>query len=408
MAESNTVTSFASGGEGFLRDPEGRATFVPGALPGDVVELGRVQRRKRWQRAHTHRRLTDSPDRIAPPCRWAEVCGGCDWMALERTAQLRHKGDLLRQGLRRVPGPDPGAARSVGAALGYRSRVRLQVDRRGRPGFHARRSHELIEVDSCAVAAPPLNAALPGLRAALARHRGGGASAVELRVAPEGTPLVVRPVPVPGGRVAPGLLRDLQAVGAVAPADGAPDASLDQRWPLPGGVTLRVPTGAFSQVNDEVNRALVGAALDGARDRGIGCFWDLFCGAGNFALPLLAAGLDGWGVESHTGAVVAAGRSSGRPERFVAAPASEAFDRGLPRPELVLLDPPRAGALDLMAPLVALRPRWIAYVSCDPVTLGRDLGRLVEAGYAVEDAQAWDMFPQTHHVEALVWLSDPS
>lgn len=358
------VERAVAGGDGFLRAADGLACFVPGALPGDRIRPLELERRKRMVRVTEFHLAEPSPNRVEPPCPIAARCGGCDWMGLSREAQLRWKGDILQECLRRQGGVevDVGPARSAGPDLGYRHRVRLQ--RSGDVvGFFARGTRDVVPVGSCAVAHPAINAALADLPP-------GGA--VELRV---------------------GL--------------GGASVDASQRLELPGAWIV-VPPGAFSQVNPHVNAALVQAVLDGVGDASSA--FDLHCGAGNFALPLAAAGLSVRGCdvgEEGVEAARASARAQGLDVDLLVAPAEEALARWLEVPDLVVLDPPRAGCRELVAPLLARRPPRIAMISCDPATCARDVGALVAGGYRVDAAQAWDMFPHTHHVEALVWLSLP-
>lgn len=361
-APTAVVERLVAGGDGFLRLADGRAAFVPGGLPGDTIRPLTTQGRKRMVRVTSFDLVEPSPDRVEPACPVVDRCGGCDWMALSREAQLRWKGAVLQECLRRQGRVEVevGPAHQAGPAWGYRHRARFQRVR-GRTGFFARGSNTLVPIRACPVVHDAINAALP-------QHTGHGA--VELRLGPDG-------------------------VGVDAP----------QRFDLPGA-WIQVPPGAFSQVNPHVNAALVQAVLDG-RGAATSAF-DLHCGAGNFALPLAAAGLTVHGCDT-TAAGIAAARESaaaqGLAATFLHAPAALALTRWTERPDLVVLDPPRAGCAELVDPLLSLRPPRIAMVSCDPATCARDVGRLVEGGYTVESAQAWDMFPQTHHVEALVWLT---
>jgi 23S rRNA (uracil1939-C5)-methyltransferase len=180
---------------------------------------------------------------------------------------------------------------------------------------------------------------------------------------------------------------------------------------LPGGVELRAPAHAFTQVNWPVNRALVQAVLDAAAQRSVRTFLDLYCGAGNFSLPLLARGLKGVGIESSKEAIAAAKRAASAHQlsfaRFIAGDVQRALAK-LPRAErfdLVVLDPPRSGAREILPEILRLAPPHIAYCACDPVTQARDLRALCDAGYSLVEVTGFDMFPQTHHFESLVWLS---
>jgi 23S rRNA (uracil1939-C5)-methyltransferase len=184
-----------------------------------------------------------------------------------------------------------------------------------------------------------------------------------------------------------------------------------ERRSLPGETFVEIPADAFSQINVAVNAALVSAVVEGARARQLKSFCDLFAGVGNFALPLARLGLTGVMVERTPSAVQAAQRAasaqriSGLKARTAdAARALTDLVREGQRFELVVLDPPREGAPEVVAGILGLQPRAVAYVACDPVTLARDLKPLLAAGLRVESVQGFDMFPRTHHFETLVWL----
>lgn len=407
------IEQMVPGGDGMARLTDGRVGFASGAFPGDRIRVGRHTQHASWVRADDWTLIEPSPERVSPPCPVADECGGCEWMRLARPAQLVAKSALLRQALRRTGGmvelPEALPVRSAGSDLGYRNRLRLHVDRSGRIGLYKRQSHELVEIPSCAVAEPAVNRALSRLRelagatGALARW-----SELEIRVAPLGAPVSLwllpreeRPPTAPERALLEAFAREWQAVEAGA-------AGEDQRWPLPGGVELGSPPGGFVQVNWAVNLELVAALLDGVKQRGIRTFIELYAGAGNFTLPLLRAGLRGVAIE-RAGASIRAARRAARAQElsddaFVAGDAAkELARRGRERPDLVLLDPPRSGAREAVAPLLALGPRWIAFCACDPVTLARDV-KALSGAYALDSVAAFDMFPHTHHVETLLWL----
>jgi 23S rRNA (uracil1939-C5)-methyltransferase len=282
-------------------------------------------------------------------------------------------------------------------------------------GFFGRGSHELVEVRRCLVVVPELDAALSALsdlpvaaRAVLARFAGA-----ELRAAPDGQidlELVAREG-VTTNEAELAELRGLLEPFRVRRAGGSPGAL--RRYPLPGGAFLSVPDGAFTQVNWDVNAELVGRVVAGARTQGAASFLDLYAGVGNFSVPLAHTGLRGVAVEQHRGAVsglraalaeqkldceVVLGDVEGSLERL---------RRAKRRFDLVILDPPRAGAKEVVPKLLALAPQRIAYVACDPVTLARDARALLAGGYTLAELVCFDMFPQTHHVETLAWFARP-
>jgi len=400
-AEPWLVERLVPGGEGFGRAPDGRAAFIPGGLPGDRIRPTRLTEKKRMVRVEAFQLVEGGPERRADaPCEYAARCGGCDWMFLEREAQLRWKRALVADAVRRIARVEVEVDPTVtaGPEVGYRSRIRLHADDAGHLGMYARGSHRIVDLQRCAVADEAINEALPVLRVG----RPVGVCEVELRAAPLGPRVVVRSHPAD----------KVWALGGLIPAVEPDVPPPVQRWPLPLDLELAVPATVFVQVNPAVNVALIDALLAGASARGATNFVDLYCGAGNFALPLAGAGLTGSGIEANPAAIAAArdtaeaARLSSRVS-FLAGRVNEllppmAKTAGVV--DLVVLDPPRAGAKEAIAPLLKLAPKWIAAVSCDPATLARDLKMLLDGGYAIESVTPFDMFPQTHHVEVLVWL----
>jgi 23S rRNA (uracil1939-C5)-methyltransferase len=416
VPETWVVERIAPGGEGFGRTAAGQIVFVPGALPGDEIQPDSIQRHRGYLRAAAWSLVRPGPERVAAPCPVAETCGGCGLMGLSRTAQLREKSGILGQALRRtghleVPSPP---VQTVGPDLGYRHRVRLQVDDRGTVGFFAPRSHSVVPVERCAVALPALNEGL----SALARAPTGSMSAlesIELRAAPRGAPLVAVGRTRRGAGAAARRALDRAVAGVALPwiAGDPPGDAPEQRYPLPGGIELRAGPETFTQINWPVNERLVADLVASAAERHVRSFADLYAGAGNFALPLLAAGLTGLAVERDAEAVRRARRAAvaeGLPEATFRAGTAEGIARddgdSLRSVDLVVLDPPRAGAQAVLPALLRVRPRWIALVACDPVVLARDLRALREGGYTIEQVAAYDMFPHTHHLESVAWLTD--
>jgi len=416
-----TIERLVPGGDGLARLPDGRIGFATGAVPGDLIRVGTLEQHKSWVRARDWELLRPSERRVQPSCVVAERCGGCDWMHLERAAQLEGKAVILREaltrtgGIRQLPGPVPVV--TAGPDFGYRLRLRLHVDEAGRVGLYEKRSHDIVEISGCPVADPEIEAALRTLRQLAAERPRAMSywSEVEIRVAPAGPRLTLALQPrardAPRDSDVEKLQEELAARWLVSAhgEDARPEA--DQRFPLPGGIEMRSPPGGFVQVNWAVNLELVGAVVTGALERGARNFLDLYCGAGNFTLPLLAAGLEGTGVE-RAGATIRAARRAARDARlvddsFVAADVSHELERRARRGEqldLVVIDPPRSGAREAMPYLIRLASRHVALCSCDPVTLARDLRALIKGGYALESVVGFDMFPQTHHLEALAWL----
>jgi 23S rRNA (uracil1939-C5)-methyltransferase len=397
---------------------DGSVGFVEGVLPGERVAVEALTKRRGFSEGRLLRVIEASPARAELPCSIADRCGGCDWHHIDYPAQLFQKRELIGEALRRTGGFQSLPAIEVTASkhsLGYRLRIRLHIDEEGRTGFFEKRSHRLIAATDCAVARPELQQALSRFRS-IAEQRPRELAlfeTAELRVSPlapeRALTLLPRGDAGQARRRAAPLLELLHAEFAIA-LSGQP-AEFVQHFPLEDDLLLDVSPHAFVQVNWEVNLALVEHVVSGARGRGVQRFLDVYAGAGNFTLPLARAGLNGISVEGHPEAARCAADSLARygfeQVKAVAGDATQALNdlaRRRERFELVVLDPPRAGAAALIEPLRSLAPRHIAYCSCDPVTLARDLRALCQTDYEIEAIRGFDMFPGTHHVETLVWL----
>lgn len=411
MPEEWSIEKLVPGGAGMARRSDGRVGFAQGALPGDSIHIEAAREHKGHVEAERWTLVTAGPERVEPPCPVARECGGCDWMALEPGAQRAHKLSLLAQALGRTGGfreLPPLELRQAGPQLGYRNRLRFQIDERGNLGFFARGSQKLVVIPGCLVAAPELELAFERLRAVAREHLSAIArfASAELRVAGDGQRPSLHLEPrAELDRTSAPLRRLFDALSQhFAMGEG------EQSFRLPENVRLRVPISAFAQVNWAVNELLVSDLVAGAREREARTFCDLYAGAGNFTLPLLAAGLQGMAVEGHPSAVQAARRAvadHGLSAELVAEDVARAVSRlarSSRRFDLVVLDPPRAGARPVLESLARIAAGVIAYVACDPVTLARDLKWLAAHGFALEAVTAYDMFPQTHHFETLAWL----
>lgn len=412
------IEKLVPGGAGMARLEDGTVGFVEGVLPGERVAVQAKPSRRGFTEARRLRVVEPSSARVAPACAIADTCGGCDWLHIAYEAQLDLKAKLIAEALQRTGGfrelPTIAVTPSP-RPLGYRLRARFHIGESGEIGFHEKRSHRVIAVSRCPVAHPELERALDDFRriAATAPRLLSEFDAAELRVSPlepkRAVCLVARGEPREARRKASALIERLQAEFAVAVGGLAADFA--QSFPLSDDLLLEVSPHGFVQVNWEVNLALVDYVVQGAARRGAKRFLDAYAGAGNFTLPLARAGLSGISIEAQPEGARAAAQSFARYEfasmQALADDAAHALSR-LAREraafDLVLLDPPRAGAQPLLEPLLSLRPPHVAYCSCDPVTLARDLRTLCEAGYSIEEIRGFDMFPGTHHVETVVWL----
>jgi len=412
LDELVTVRDLAAGGRGVARLADGRAVFVPRAFPGDVVRLESGRARGSFVEAERWVRVAAGPHDVAPVCADYGRCGGCDWMALSLEAQRRHKADIVRQSLLRVgrvPAERLGESVPIraGQGLGYRQRIRLQLEGR-RLGYFAEGSRTLVEPQYCHVCSPELWDAVCAVRTLLADEQAVPAAwledvgHIEIRMLAES----VRPALAVGcrdGAPAPRLLlRRLAEIGFTEADAGEPE-----RQRLTDEVYALLPPGGFVQVNAEMNAHLISEVLGIASGLQARTALDVFCGVGNFALPLASQGIETLGLERSAESVrhaARAAREQGLRATFRAGPAdrlvSRLADEGA-RFDLVIVDPPRAGAKGL-APLLARLARCaLVMISCDPVTLARDVAALEGAGWQLTRILAVDMFPETHHVESL-------
>ena len=396
--------------------------FVPGGLPGDQVTVDDFQDKGRWGRARAWTLQEPSPDRVEPACPVADRCGGCDWMSWGLDAQRAGKAAVVADALRRTGGVDVEPPTVLGAEdLGYRARIRLAVSE-GVIGFRGRGSHGVVAVDRCAVADPALNEALqtigeldPPPTGVLEIELRADAETVHGRLLLDRVGKPERTWAYLFGQRLPTVVDQRKGRRTVRLHGRwiAPEPPR-QTWPLTDSVTLSASSRAFTQVHPGANRLLVQTVLD-AVPEGATTFVDAYCGAGNFALPLLARGLRGLGMDGSRDAVTDAQQSAadqGLAGVFVVGDIKKELgaavaDARLTRPDVLVVDPPRAGAKKALDALLAIEPQRIVYVACDPVSLARDVKTLVGLGWSLTRLTAVDLFPQTHHVETVAVL-DPA
>jgi len=404
----------------------GKTLFLDGALPGERVAFRRYRRRRRFDEGRVTGVAVSSPDRVEPHCAHFDDCGGCSLQHLSSEAQTRFKENVLLDQLKHIGKVKPGQVLTPITAdpWGYRRQARLgvrYVEKKGRVlvGFREKGSSYLAELSRCEVLHPSVGRALPDLAALvgeLSVYR--RLAQIEVAIGDSEVALVFRnldPLTTAdrekmvdfgerrGWRIyeQPGGAESVRAVYST-------DRPLSYR--LPGhDLELLFEPGDFTQVNAAVNRQMVDRALDLLELSGSERVLDLFCGMGNFTLPMARAAALVVGVEGSSAMV---GRARANADRNGIANvevhaanladdvrhlpwAAEPYDR-------ILLDPPRTGAAAIMPLIAGLGAGRIVYVSCQPATLARDAGVLVHGhGYRLAAAGVMDMFPHTGHVESI-------
>ncbi len=408
----------------------GRVVFVRHTLPGERV-LARVTEggaKDRFWRADAEQVLQAAPERVPPPCPLSGPggCGGCDFQHVSPAGQRALKASVVREQLVRLGGLDPAELEDLQVrpvpgdadGLGWRTRVRWSVGPGGELGLHPHRSHEVLPVPHCPIAHPRLQ------QLGLGERTWPGIAAVE-SVAPSGPdlPLLVLHPATGKGRVSvPPLAGEVSA--AVATDEGLQRLRgrtwVGEQVTLPDGrpQAFRVTGAGFWQVHPGAAQALLDAVLELAGARPGERVLDLYAGVGLFAAGLgMAVAPDGEvvAVESDPKACADARRSlhevpgvrieQGRTERVL----PRLVGQGLGPVDVVVLDPPRSGAgRAVLEPVLALRPRAVVYVACDPAALGRDVGIAARAGWRLSAMRAYDLFPMTHHVECVALLEPGS
>ena len=398
------ILRLAAGGEGVGKLPDGKTVFVPRTAPGDLSELGEIRQHKRFARARLLRLIEASAERVEPRCPHylADECGGCQVQHINYETQLRSRSALVGDALRRLARqevPDPPITPST-KTYDYRTKVTLHVSSDGRKiGLHRYgRPDQLFDLKWCHITVPELMELWQDLRAlrpllppdlaqvVLRMDRTGGRHVV-LRIGP--------------GEVWSGFeelrreltRRNISATIWYQPEGGAPRAI--------AGAGEAFPATVFEQVNPEMGDRVRSFAVQQLGDIA-GCrVWDLYAGIGETTMQLISLGATVESVELDRRAVAEAEARGPAARRHVGR--VEDVLREMYPPDMVIVNPPRTGMDErVTAALTRLAPRRVVYISCDPATLARDLQRMDRL--RLVSVQAFDLFPQTSHVETVALL----
>jgi 23S rRNA (uracil1939-C5)-methyltransferase len=426
------VADLTHEGEGVIRstDGAGKVVFVSGALPGERVSFRRVSFHRSHDEAELVEVLEPSPQRVTPRCAHFGVCGGCALQHLAPAAQLEAKQKELAENLARIGNvaPDEWLPPLLGPVWGYRRRARLSsrfVSKKGRSlvGFREKQGKYVADVSRCEVLVEPV-ASLIGALGELLTGMQRRASIPQIEVAvSDGEQVLVL-------RILEALPEsDLEALRGFERRHGLrlllQPGGLDSVQPLtPGPVDLHYRLDAFDlrldfgptdfvQVNGAINNAMVARAIELLELQPADRVLDLFCGLGNFTLPLARRAATVVGVEGEPELIERARANARRNgienAAFHVADLSVAPDRAAPWLkggfDKVLLDPPRVGAREVLSAVAHIAPRRVVYISCHTGSLARDLGVLArDHGFRLRAAGVLDMFPHTTHVESIAVL----
>ncbi|PIE56008.1 MAG: hypothetical protein CSA34_06235 [Desulfobulbus propionicus] len=423
MEHEIVIKKIIPGGSGLGHLNDGKVCLVDHVLPGEAVRVQTTSCQRGYDRGVVSEIIEASPLRVRPPCPWYGSCGGCDFQHIDPVAQLHIKEEILRETLTRQ-GPAPAlpalsSALPSPALFGYRHRLLLHVDRRQRLGLYRAGSNQVVEIEHCAIVTPGINRVLAALRDNDAPGLPSWCRNLEILQSPADgrTFLVLHRRGHRQGRIperftawACGVVNGLFCPGTFA-MDDAP-AELRQRFCFASlDYQLHWNPGCFFQSNARHNENLVELAVRLAGNIDDTRVLDLFCGMGNFSVPLALSGARVTGIEHNHHAIARARDNTARlavHARFLATDTAAFLDNPTGTSfDFVLLDPPRAGltgGADSARALAALGAHHILYISCDPATLGRDLKLLHTHRYQMVSVNLVDMFPHTHHIEAVVLL----
>ena len=431
MPETIRIKRMGSGSKAVGRTGEGKAVFVAGGAPGDVVEIEVTEDKGSYARADILRIVEPSPVRVEPRCSCAEACGGCPWQHISYEAQLDAKRANVVSALKRTARLAPERARDLVSDVvaskrvwGYRNKLELGcacTDSRLDVGFRREETHEIATPPTCPIAVKPIEQAARSLQGALRFAQGSSDLGIyrigvrgSLRTCDVEVALWTPPGSFPRAHVARTLESALHATSVVRvlahpgkerKVKGLEVLSGAGRWhEVLADADFETSAPSFFQVNTAQAEKLVREVMRALGDVAGMLVADLYAGGGTFSIPLAQKGADVIAIE-YAGTSVRDLRrnadANGVDIDVVGGDAAREL-ASLGRLDAVVVDPPRAGlAESVVADLAAARPERLAYVSCNPATWARDVARLEAAGFALERAVPVDLFPQTPHVEVV-------
>jgi 23S rRNA (uracil1939-C5)-methyltransferase len=418
------IDSIAFGGRGVGKREDGKVVFVAGAIPGETIIATITREYKNYILAEIDELLVSSPDRMKPICDHFPLCGGCDWLHIAYAKQVEFKQNILiSQLMHKCPMEETviGEPVSSPADFGYRSHaiLRCSYDNGFSMGFYQKSTNTVVSQERCPVLNARIQSVISQIRKILDETPVAGILSLEVHAIDE---VLVRAVvsrkpdrndlAVFREIVQKAGLTGLSLLNAGRPGFEQVFGKDILRYHIEAkGKTIKLSTGfgGFIQINAPVNEMMVNYVMDLAA--GSERILDLYCGNGNFSIPLAFKAREVTGIERDPD-LVRRGRESAEENRLTnmhfsdvdAEKAVQALSKEQGSFDTIILDPPREGAKNIMKDLVRLDPKLIIYISCDPSTLSRDLAILIQNGFGLKKIRLFDMFPQTYHLESVSCL----
>jgi 23S rRNA (uracil1939-C5)-methyltransferase len=426
---STTITSLSHDGRGIAASEKYKTTFISGALIGEEVTFRLTKKHSRYNEGQVVDIINASPERVTPECPHFHVCGGCSMQHIRMSVQIEQKQKILLEQLKHFGHVEPASVLEPISAQtsGYRRKARLGVRfvvKKGKVfvGFREKASNVLTDIETCLVLHPSVSKIIPEfspLIISLSQYQ--SIPQIDVAVGDHASALVFRHI----NALTAEDLEKLTAFGKKHQLEiylqPTPPEKFFKLWPqeenhlltyaLPAyDLEMRFHPLDFIQVNNEINHLMIKQALDLLEPQASDTILDLFCGSGNFTLPLACSALQVVGVEGSQEMVTRAKDNALHNHitntEFYSANLSE-IPKAQPswmqrQYNKILLDPPRTGAKEILPVIAKFAPERIVYVSCNPATLARDAGELVHVhGYKLKKVGVINMFPHTSHIEAI-------
>ncbi len=407
------IESLAAGGAGIAK-VDGKVYFVTGGLPDDLLEIKVVRDRGKFAEAVITEIVEPSEHRVEAPCPVFDSCGGCQLQTLDYDSQLREKESITCETLRRIGGFENFDIEPIKASAehyGYRNRVTLSTffySGMWHIGYNQKRSNRKVKIEGCPVSDNLIESAIGRLSGVLSSISDPSYSLEKVHISSNGLKPYITLVTKQGRRpdTLNVLIKHLKRYEETENISVLGQREVEFEYESAGFTFISRPS-VFAQANYSVNAAMVETVVEWAGSDGADRILDLYCGTGNFSLPLSRQALSVDAVEINRSAVNLAKRSARLNKidniSFHVSPSGhyiQELDKDNSKFDTVVLDPPREGAKETLEGIARLAPSKIIYVSCDPATLARDLKSLAAFGYELTAVRPFDMFPQTSHIES--------